>query len=76
MARRIGLLLPVAVLLVPGRTKTQCKSRWSDVLSSKTDETTARVGKWTTVENSTLKNEADLGLVLLRAGSVSNKNIV
>jgi hypothetical protein len=74
---RVGLLLPVAVLLVPGRTKTQCsKSRWSDVLSSTTDETTARVGKWTTVENSTL-NEADLGLVLLRAGgSVSNKNIV
>jgi hypothetical protein len=31
--------------MVPGRTKTECKSRWQDSLRSKTDETAASVGK-------------------------------
>jgi hypothetical protein len=35
--------------LVPGRTKTQCRGRWHDVLVSK------RKGGWTTGEDSTLK---------------------
>jgi 3-keto-L-gulonate-6-phosphate decarboxylase len=40
--------------LVPGRTKNQCKGRWHDALHSKSDETTARAGKWTADEDSTL----------------------
>jgi hypothetical protein len=42
--------------LVPGRTKTQCCSRWHDGLKPKIDPTTARVGKWTAVEDSSLKD--------------------
>jgi hypothetical protein len=42
--------------LVPGRTKTQCKSRWHDALESKSDEMIARAGRWTTDEDITLKN--------------------
>jgi hypothetical protein len=46
--------------LVPGRTKQQCLSRWHDNVSSKSDETTARVGKWTTDEDSTLEHAVDM----------------
>jgi hypothetical protein len=42
--------------LVPGRTKNQCGYRWRNVLESKSDETIVRVGKWTTDEDSTLKD--------------------
>jgi hypothetical protein len=43
------------IWLVPGRTKTQCYSRWNNELDSKSDETTARAGeKWTVDEDSTL----------------------
>jgi hypothetical protein len=45
--------------LVPGRTKTQCKNRWHSALDSKSDETIARVGKWTTDEDSTLKDAVE-----------------
>jgi hypothetical protein len=40
--------------LVPGRTKQQCKGRWHYFLQFKSDEMTARAGKWTTDEDSTL----------------------
>jgi hypothetical protein len=45
--------------LVPGRTKQQCKDRWYILqLHSKSDETTARVGKWWTQdEDSTLEGD-------------------
>jgi hypothetical protein len=45
--------------LVPGRTKQQCLSRWHDNVSSKSDETTARVGKWTTDEDVKLKDAVE-----------------
>jgi hypothetical protein len=37
--------------LVPGRTKPQCTKRWHYVSDSKSDETTARVGKWAREED-------------------------
>jgi myb proto-oncogene protein len=40
--------------LVQGRTNNQCRTRWRDILVSKSDETTARKGKWTTDEDRTL----------------------
>jgi hypothetical protein len=43
-----------AAALVPGRTKRQCQNRWNCVLDSKKYETTARKGKWTKEEDSTL----------------------
>jgi hypothetical protein len=46
--------------LVPGRAKKKSKSRWLDTLSCKIDETTARVGKWTTDEDSTLKDAVEM----------------
>jgi hypothetical protein len=46
--------------LVLGRTRTQCRSRWYGTLDSKTGETTARVGKWTTDEDSTLKDAVEI----------------
>jgi hypothetical protein len=46
--------------LVPGRTKTQCNSRWNNELDSKRDETTARAGeKWTAGEDSTLMDAVE-----------------
>jgi hypothetical protein len=42
--------------LVPGRTKKQCYNRGHDVLLSKSDETTVRMGTWTTEEDTTLKD--------------------
>jgi hypothetical protein len=45
--------------LVPDRTKQQCRNRWQFVLDSKSDETTPRVGKWTTDEDITLKNAVE-----------------
>jgi hypothetical protein len=45
--------------LVPGRTEKQCWHRWHDQLRSKTDETTARAGNWTTDEDSTLKEAVE-----------------
>jgi hypothetical protein len=41
--------------LVPGRTKVQCIIRWHDVLVSKIDPATARVGHWTAFEDGNLK---------------------
>jgi hypothetical protein len=45
--------------LVPCRTKTQCMHRWHGALDSKSDETTACVGKWTKEEDSTLKDAVE-----------------
>jgi hypothetical protein len=46
--------------LVPGRTKKQCLNRWRNALvHSKSDETTERKGKWTTEEDSTLKDAVE-----------------
>jgi hypothetical protein len=45
--------------LVPGRTKEQCKSRWHDSLHSKGDATIKHTGKWTTLEDSTLKDAVE-----------------
>jgi hypothetical protein len=45
--------------LVPGRTKHSCKNRWLRALDSKSDETTASVGKWTKEEDSTLKDAVE-----------------
>jgi hypothetical protein len=45
--------------LVPGRTKLQCKNRWYSVLDSKSDATIALVGRWTTDEDSTLKDAVE-----------------
>jgi myb proto-oncogene protein len=40
--------------LLPGRTKKQCAKRWRYVLDNKSDETTARAGRWATDEDSSL----------------------
>jgi hypothetical protein len=45
--------------LVPGRTKQQCRHRWHDALVSTSDETTARLGKWTKEEDSTLRDAVE-----------------
>jgi hypothetical protein len=50
---------PAISKLVPGRTYQQCWNRWNDALHPKSDETTARVGKWTKEEDSTLKDAAE-----------------
>jgi hypothetical protein len=46
--------------LVPGRTKQQCRSRWVDVLDSKSDETTACRCYWTKDEDSTLTDAVEM----------------
>jgi myb proto-oncogene protein len=43
-------------VLVPGRTKQQCRNRWHAVLVSNIDPATARAGQWTTDEDKTLKD--------------------
>jgi hypothetical protein len=45
--------------LVPGRTDKECRTRLHDVLVSKSDDTTARKGKWTTDEDSTLADAVE-----------------
>jgi uncharacterized protein YbdZ (MbtH family) len=42
--------------LVPGRTRSQCWSRWKDVLGSSIGRASERKGKWTAVEDSKLKD--------------------
>jgi myb proto-oncogene protein len=42
--------------LVPGRTKRQCKNRWSDVLDPFIDRANGRKGRWTSDEDSKLKD--------------------
>jgi hypothetical protein len=42
--------------LVPGRTKTQCSSRWHDTLVSNIDPTTARAGQFTADEDKRLRH--------------------
>jgi hypothetical protein len=45
--------------LAPGRTKRQCLNRWHSALYSKSDDTIARVGKWTKNEDSTLTDAVE-----------------
>jgi hypothetical protein len=42
--------------LVPGRTKSQCKSRWFNALNPNIDRAYVRKGKWTAIEDSKLKD--------------------
>jgi hypothetical protein len=46
--------------LVPGRTKTQCKSRWYNDLDPRNVRTTARAGKWTPDEDDKLKDAVQM----------------
>jgi myb proto-oncogene protein len=43
-------------LVVPGRTKSQCHSRWKDALDPSIDRANERTGKWTAVEDSKLED--------------------
>jgi hypothetical protein len=43
------------VVLVPGRTKKQCWSRWHDALDPSIDRVNGRTGEWTAVEDSKLE---------------------
>jgi hypothetical protein len=45
--------------LVPGRTKSQCKNRWKDVLDPSIDRTNSRTGKWGEDEDSKLKDAVE-----------------
>jgi hypothetical protein len=40
--------------LVSGRTKIHCKNRWDNMLHSQSNDSTTRLGVWTTEEDSTL----------------------
>jgi hypothetical protein len=42
--------------LVPGRTRSQCWSRWKDVVESNLDRVSGRTGKWAEDEDSKLKD--------------------
>jgi hypothetical protein len=43
-------------LLVPSRTKKQCRGRWNDTLKPSFDPAMARTGKWTADEDKKLKD--------------------
>jgi hypothetical protein len=43
-------------VLVPGRTKIQCSSRWQRILDTNIDPTTARAGRWTADEDKKLNH--------------------
>jgi hypothetical protein len=47
---------PAVAALVPGRTKSQCKSRWVDTLDPSIGRASERKGAFTTVEDSKLKD--------------------
>jgi hypothetical protein len=48
---------PAVAALVPGRTNTQCMSRWVDALDSSIDRASRRKGKkWSAVEDNKLKD--------------------
>jgi hypothetical protein len=42
-------------VLVPGRTRLQCRNRWIDVLDPSIDRANGRTGEWEEVEDSKLK---------------------
>jgi hypothetical protein len=42
--------------LVPGRTRKQCHHRWKEFLDPSIGQASGRTGKWTAVEDSTLKD--------------------
>jgi hypothetical protein len=42
--------------LVPGRTRSQCRSRWKEALDPGIDQVTGRTGKWKAAEDSKLKD--------------------
>jgi hypothetical protein len=43
-------------MMIPGRTKNQCRNRWHTAFVSNIDPATARTGKWTPDEDKHLKN--------------------
>jgi hypothetical protein len=47
---------PEISLLVPGRTKSQCCSRWHDALDPNIDRATGRTGRWAKHEDKKLKD--------------------
>jgi hypothetical protein len=47
-------------VLVPGRTKSQCFHRWWDVLDPSIDRSNGRAGKWTSDDDSILKESVKL----------------
>jgi hypothetical protein len=47
-------------VLVPGRTKAQCRSRWNCISISTIDRTTAYTGKWEEDEDIKLKNAVQM----------------
>jgi hypothetical protein len=47
-------------VLVPGRTRGQCYYRWRDALDPSIDRANARLGKWTAVEDSKLKDAVQM----------------
>jgi hypothetical protein len=50
----------VIASLVPGRTKTQCKSRWYGALDPRNVRTTTRMDKWTPDEDNKLKDAVQM----------------
>jgi myb proto-oncogene protein len=50
----------VFAVLVPGRTKQQCRNRWRDVLDCSIDRANRRSGTWTTGEDSKLKDAVQM----------------
>jgi myb proto-oncogene protein len=47
-------------LLVPSRTKKQCWHKWHDTLDPSVGRASGRIGKWTAVEDSKLKDAVQL----------------
>jgi hypothetical protein len=56
----------VAAVFVPGRSKSQCYSRWV-ILGSNIDPTTARSGRWTEDEDIKLKDAVESTVVRIEA---------
>jgi hypothetical protein len=50
----IAKTLGAIAAMVPGRTGSQCWSRWKDALDPSIDRANQRTGKWTAVEDSKL----------------------
>jgi hypothetical protein len=47
-------------VLVPGRTKQQCRNRWNNALDPSMDRAKGRTGKWAEDEDSKLKNAVQM----------------
>jgi hypothetical protein len=51
---------PEIAALVPGRTKVQCCTRWYGTLDPSIDPTSVRMGRWTTDEDTKLKDAVQM----------------